>query len=193
MAEENRLNNILMADEDTVIQETSSPEEVSIEASQETSMESTTIDTRDEDLAKARELAENYKIRAEKAERELKKPRETPTAQVHSQEDTPQLNIKDQLFLAKADIHPDDIEEVLDWAKFKKIGIQDAYKALKPKLDANSEERKTAAVANVSSQRRSAAKVTDDMLIQNAKSGKLPDADDDIARLVKAQMLANRG
>lgn len=103
------------------------------------------------------------------------------------------LSVKDQVFLAKADIHEDDLDEVLDRAKSKRISIQEAYKQVKPLLDARAEERKTATAANVRNVRQGASKVTDDVLLSNASAGKLPESDDEIARLVKAAALKNRG
>lgn len=129
-------------------------------------------------LAKADEVANNYKIRAEKAE---KKAKETPQPAQNG------LSTKDVVYLAKADIHDDDVDEVLDYAKLKGISVGKAHEFLKPILAVRTEQRTTASAANTSSVRRGASKATGETLLENAKAGKLPDSDDDIARLVAAQ------
>ena len=114
-----------------------------------------------EDFAKAKELAENYKIRAEKAEKEAKKGGGEPP------KESPELSTKDVLFLAKADIHEDDMDEVLEWSKFKKISVSDAFKQLKPTLDVRSEERKSAQVTQTKGARGATAPTTKKFFFQN--------------------------
>ena len=97
------------------------------------------------------------------------------------------LSTKDVVYLAKADIHDDDVDEVLDYAKLKGISVGKAHEFLKPILAVRTEQRATASAANTSSVRRGASKATGETLLENAKAGKLPDSDDDIARLVAAQ------
>ena len=100
------------------------------------------------------------------------------------------LSTKDVLYLAKADVHEDDVNEVLDWAKFKKISVSEAHKQLTATLQVKAEQRKSAETANVANVRRSSTKATPEILLQNAQAGKLPDNDDDIARLIEAKSRA---
>jgi len=132
---------------------------------------------KDEELAKAKELAENYKIRAEKAEKGKK------------EEKTSELSTKDILYLAKADIHEDDMNDVLEWAKFKNISVQEAHKQLKGTLDVRAEERKTAAASNTGTS-RPGTQVSGESLLEKAKEGQLPEKDEDIDKLVEARMQA---
>lgn len=132
---------------------------------------------------KSKELADNYKVRAEKAERDLKN---KPNGEGNSS--TSDLSSKDVIFLAKADIHEDDMDEVLDWAKFKKVPVSEAYKQLKTTLQVRSEERKSANTANTGNARRGSSQATSEALISQARSGKIPESDEDIQRLVKAKM-----
>lgn len=97
------------------------------------------------------------------------------------------LSTKDVVYLAKADIHNDDVDEVLDYAKLKGISVSKAHEFLKPILDVRSEQRTSASAANVSNVRRGPSKVTDDVLISKAAQGQLPDDDEGIARLVAAK------
>jgi hypothetical protein len=138
-----------MADEDGV---------VAPEAPKDVSPEDTPEETPEElkaRLAKAEELANNYKVRAEKAEKRIK---EAPPAPVPSEDKEVSLTLKDQIFLSKADIHEDDIEDVLDWAKTKKVSVSEAYKQFKPMLEVRSEERKTAETSNISPSREVCAR-----------------------------------
>lgn len=144
--------------------------------------EEETLESVKDKLAKAQEIAENQRIRAEKAE---KKSKENPMG-------TPDLSTKDVLFLAKADIHEDDMDDVLEWAKFKKVPVSEAYKQLKGTLEARKEERKTAEVANIATTRRSAPKVDGTAILERAKAGSLPDDDESIAKLMEAR-LRNKG
>ena len=133
-----------------------------------------------EDFAKAKELAENYKIRAEKAEKAAKGGGEPPKE--------PQgLSNKDVLYLAKADIHEDDLDEVLDWAKFKGVDVREAHKQMKPRLDLKTEERKSAQVTQIKGARGATAPTAED-LISKASKGQLPETDEDIQALADAEM-----
>ena len=137
-------------------------------------------------LTKAEELAKNQKIRAEKAEKLAKekleeKPKETP-------KDT--LSDSDMFALLKNNIHEDDVERVKKFAKADEITVAEALKSdeLKAILDLRSEQRATAGATNVGATRRTQVKVSGDELINQAKSGKFPESDSDIARLMEAKL-----
>jgi len=133
------------------------------------------------ELKRAQELAQNQKIRAEKAEKE-KKEKEGETKEVK-----PELSTKDVLYLAKTDIHEDDLSEVLDWAKFKNISVQEAYKSLKGTLDVRNAERKTAEATDTKGG-RPAAKITGDSLLEKARQGQVSEKEEDIDKIVEARM-----
>lgn len=148
-------------------------------------------ETQDEDademserLAKAEELANNYKIRAEKAEKLAKSKSEAPSKQSHT---AGNLNTSDVIYLAKADIHDDDMEEVLKYASANKLSMKDAHNYLKPIFDVKSEMRKTASASNTGSARRSSGKVSDEVLLSKASKGEMPEDSDEMARLVRAR------
>ena len=127
-------------------------------------------------LAKAEELANNYKIRAEKAEAKAK---EAPKAQ--------ELSAVDILAVSKANIEPEDLGDVVDYAKYKGISIAEALRSpvVKATLAEKEELRKSAAAVNTGAVRRTSSKVSDDQLLANARKGIMPDSDEDLARLVK--------
>ena len=137
-----------------------------------------------EDYTKTKELAENYKIRAEKAERESKK---GGGSTIESNKGQEGLANKDILYFAKADIHEDDIDTVLEWAKFKNIGVKEAHAELKAVLSTKEEERRSAQVTQTRGARGSTAPTAQD-LIAKARKGNLPEKDEDIEALAEAEM-----
>ncbi|MFP5260987.1 MAG: hypothetical protein ACLGJB_03675 [Blastocatellia bacterium] len=145
-------------------------------------------------LEKAEELANNYKIRAEKAERKAKdsvkeikvEPKATPPAG--------DLSALDAIALVGAKVtEAEDIEQVLEYAKFKNIPVAEALKSatVKTILSEKAEARAVAAATNVGTVRRSSAKVSDETLLDNASKGILPDDPEALAearmRLQKAK------
>lgn len=154
------------------------PEDLEALKTSITEHEAALVKEHDEALKKANELADNYKIRAEKAEKEAK-------------EEKSDIASKDILYLAKADIHEDDLNDVLEWAKFKNISVHEAHKQLKGTLDVRAEERKTAEAANTKSTRSSSA-VTGEKLLERALQNELPEKDEDIERLAEARINARR-
>jgi hypothetical protein len=138
------------------------------------------IDDVKAELAKAKEIAENQRIRAEKAE---KKSKEAPASE------TSAMSAADLLAVMNAKVHEDDMERVEKFAKMEGVSIRQALKdpELKAILEVRAEQRTTAAAANVSNVRRGPSKASDETLIANAEAGKLPDSDDDIARLIAAK------
>ena len=147
----------------------------------------------DAEYSKAEELANNQKIRAEKAEalaKQLKiKPEEKPETPK-----TPELNLKD--IRALQDVHDDDVDEVVEYAKFKGVSIAEAKKnpVIQAHLRTKEEERKTAAATNTGGGKKGSSQVTGADLIEKASAGQFPESDEDIRKLAEArleQKLAN--
>lgn len=99
----------------------------------------------------------------------------------------------DILYLGKADIHADDLQEVLDYAKNAKISVKQAHEYLKPILDVRVEQRKTAETTNTGGGPRGNTKVSDETLLANASKGIMPESDEDMKRLSLLQIKKNRG
>lgn len=139
------------------------------------------LDSEVKSLSKNKEVADNYKTRAEKAEADLKKSKPT----------SDDLTQKDFLVLAKADVDEEDVEEVIEFAKFKKLSVSDALKndSLKAILEDRSEKRKSAATAAARPQRQGQQKVTDDTVLDKAlNKDQLPDkGSDDAEALYRAR------
>lgn len=164
-------------------------EEVTPEVTPETTEEEITeeeLETQEsadelrERLAKAEELANNYKVRAEKAEK-LAKSKPPTTAN--------ELSSKDLMAIVNAKVPEDDIDEVVEYAKYRKTSIGEILKdpIMKATLDLRAEERNTASAANTNTSRRGSNRVPDDVLMHNASKGKMPENDAEIARLMAAK------
>ena len=136
------------------------------------------IDEIKEARQKAEELANNYKIRAEKAEK---------LAKVKPPVDANTLASKDLVAIMNAKVPEDDIDEVVEYAKYRKTSISEILKdpIMKATLDLRAEERNTAVASNTNTSRRGSTRVPDDVLVSNASRGKMPENDAEIARLMK--------
>lgn len=154
----------------------------------------TTEDAKPEDDVQAlKEQNKKLFARAKKAEGfELKdgkwskatKPVETkPEVKELSQE----LSNRDTLLLAKADVDLDDVDEVVDFAKYRKITIAEALKnsTLKAILADKKEERTTAKATQMTSSRKS-SQPSADALLERAQKGEAKE--EDIDKIVQARM-----
>ena len=149
----------------------------------ETTVEETTesIDELRGRLEKAEQLALNQKIRAEKAERANKGTREV-APQTNSN-----VSTKDLYALSKANVAEDDISEVEEFAKFKKVSISEALKSstLKAILKEKDENRNVANASNVGNTKRASSKISDEALDERASRGEMPESSSDLVRLIK--------
>lgn len=133
---------------------------------------------------KAQELAENYKVRAEKAEKALKG---SAGKASEPSKKSPEFSLKD--IRALSDVHDEDVDEVVEYAKFKGITPAEAKNTtvIKTLLKDREEQRKIAAATATGTARRGSNKNTDEALLENANKGILPDNDEDIARLARVR------
>ena len=147
----------------------------------ETAEESETSQPDIEELTKRAALAEDYKIRAENAERENKKLKKPD---VHSKDS--ELTPKDVYALMNAKVAEEDIEQVADYAKFKKITVAEALKStvVKTLLQESEETRRTANATQTRGGARGTSQVSGaDVLAQAEKTGQLTDSEEDIQKL----------
>lgn len=107
----------------------------------------------------------DQKARAKKAEEDGKKNKPL--------EDS--LSQSDLLAVAKADIHEDDMEEVIEFAKFKKIAIKDALKneSLQVILKDRVEKRKSAEVAQAKPRGGSQQEPNADAILKDAMNNNI--------------------
>lgn len=175
-----------MENEVVQAQDSNSAEEVTLEVTEEATTQEESVETVEEvkaRLAKAEELANNYKIRAEKAEKKAKETSQVKPAQTAT-------STRDLVALMEAKVPADDIADVEEFAKFKNISIAEALKSstVKSILAEKAEKRNTANATNTGAARRSPAKVSDEVLLDKARKGELPESDEDINRLVRQKI-----
>jgi len=177
-----------MADDATVTLDTSNETTEEVVNSQ---IEETSAQEETEDLETLQEKNKRLFERAKKAEAEaklLKAERLKVEEQAKRAEPEFSVSLKDQMALINAKVHEDDIEEVMDYAKYKGIPISEALKSsvVQATLRDKAEQRKTAEVTNTSGSKRITQKVTGDALLENAREGKFPNSDADISKLAEA-------
>ena len=158
-------------------------------------VEEADVESETEDTDRLRELNKKLFERAKKAEaeaKELKTKSKAAEPKTEVTPSTPSLPVSDLIALTQ--VPPDDVEEVVEWAKFKKISIREALKSstIKTLLSERAEERKTAAATTTGAQKRSAVKATDESLLEKAMSGDIPESDADIERIAKARFEARK-
>lgn len=131
--------------------------------------------------------AEGFELKEGKWAKPVKP--ETPKPEVKPEPKAEGLSEKDIFALVKADVSEDDIDEVKGYASYKKISVAEALKdkTLKGILSDRSEERRSAEVANTKSPRGS-SKPSSETLLSKSKEGILPDKDEDIEALAKAEV-----
>ena len=160
--------------------------------------EEDTLKTQEEDEGqddpnKFKTLADNYKVRAEKAEKEFKALKEKLESKESKDSNLSQTDV---ITLAKADIHEDDIDEVLDFARYRKVSVKEALGSgvIKSLLAERKEERATAEATSTGNKRAGTRTVSGEELLSQAQTGKVPDTKEGIEALVEArfQSKANR-
>lgn len=179
-----------MEENKVVADNSNTAEESALQSEDSANEESNATETVEEmkvRLAKAEELAQNYKVRAEKAERKAK---ETPKNASEATKNT-ELNSRDLYALVEAKVSQDDIDEVVEYAKLKKISVSEALKTsvVKAILSDNEEKRKTAQVTNTGASRRSPQKPSESEILDRASKGNLPE---DVEALAIARMNAKK-
>lgn len=97
------------------------------------------------------------------------------------------LSQKDLFAMMNAKVSTEDFDEVVEFAKFKKIPVAEALNSstLKAILNEKAEQRRTAQATSTGSTRRSSTKLSDEAILENASRGNLPESDEEIRRLVQ--------
>ena len=142
----------------------------------------------DAELAKEAELANNYKVRAEKAEALAKQLKIKPEEKPESPKTPEPLSLKD--IRALQDVHDDDVDQVTEYAKFKNISVAEAKKLpeMQALLRTKQEERETAQATNTGGGKRATSKNTPEAILERAESGQLPEDDEGIKALSEARL-----
>lgn len=121
---------------------------------------------------KFEELANNYKTRAEKAEKTNKKDKKDDEGTADSS-----LSYDDMFALNKAEVIPEDIEVVKQFATLNKVSIIESLKSpiVKGILADKVEKRKTAEATATGTNRSGSVKKTDEQVVADASAGKIPE------------------
>lgn len=134
---------------------------------------------------KAKELANNQRIRAEKAEKRIKE------SHVETKVETKDISSMDTIAFINAKVtDEEDVREVLDYAKFKKISVSEALKSpiVKASLQQKEELRNTANATSTGRNRPGSAKVSGDTLLEKArKTGEVPDTEEGLNALLDSR------
>jgi hypothetical protein len=156
-----------------------SPEELEELKSSITDNEANLIKEKEEELKKIKEYGENQKIRAEKAEKkkeEFKKEKD-------------EFSLQD--IRALSDVHDDDVQDIVDFAKLKGISISEAKKnsVIKSILSDRTEERRSAEATETKGKKLS-SQTSPEAILAKASKGELPEKDEDIEKYVEARIEA---
>lgn len=148
-------------------------------------------DKPEEDVEALKEKNRQLYARAKKAEgfeqvdgKWVKKTTEPAPAPSHDVT----LSPKDVIALSK--VHDDDIDQVLEWSKFKGVSIAEALKdqTLASILSVNEETRKTAQATQTGRTARGATKATGEDLLRKAEqTGEIPDTDEGMRAIIEAK------
>ncbi len=173
-----------MENEDNSIEETLTQDtEAEIEIDLDDNQEDDTIDWKAVAL-KNQKAYRDQKTRAEIAEKKAN----TAKPQAHSE--SKELSFKDGFALSKANVHEDDIDEVIEYSQFKKISVAEALKSsvIVSMMKEKEEFRNSDKASTTTNTRRATPKITDDTILENARKGKVDDTDEGIKALFRARM-----
>ncbi len=176
-------------DLDTSTQE----EEVEEETTEEKKEEETPKTLSEEEIAelkKKADLADNYKIRAEKAEKKAKQTQQKEEDTKENKEEGA-LSTKDVLALTGNNISAEDYDEVIRVATILDKDINEALKdpTLKTILDTRAEQRKTAEATNTKEKGKGGTKTDGESLLKKAETtGEVPQDEAGIRAVVEAEM-----
>jgi hypothetical protein len=167
-------------EEETVNPETTENEEVVLELEDE--------ETPNEDKDKVIETLKAQKEHWKKKATEKPEPKATPKEQPKAETG---LSQTDLFALVKNNVHEDDITDIQDYARMKGLAVKDALKSdfVQSLLRDKEEKRQTAKATNVKPNRSGQQTVSDETIVNNARSkGEIPESDSDVEKIVKSRL-----
>lgn len=167
----------------TTLSDEERAEALTIKRQEVLSSEFASLSAKAQEAEKAKELAENYKIRAEKAEKEKGSAKQA----------TDTLTPKDFLALTEQKVTSEDFDEIVRVAGLLGKPVAEALNdnVLKTILKTRQEERATALATNTGGGNRGSKGVTPDVLLRKAETGEV--GEEDIERLAQARMAQRTG
>ena len=170
-------------------------EETIDESEEETQDEETSEEESEESIEQhSDESLEDYKARIAQLERENKtlkiqkaKARQKK-AEPKQSSNNGTLSNEDVIAIARSNIHDDDIQTVREYAQFRKISIKEALNdsVVKSIIDKNESKRKAGNASNMGNSKRGQAKVSEEVLLEQARKGEMPD-ESDLDRLIASK------
>lgn len=145
--------------------------------------------------AKLQKAYEDQKKRAEKAEGKSSDNKDTKKVDVKKTTKADDLTPKDLYSLMENKVPKEDVDDVVQYARFSKISIDDALDSdfVKRLLADKAEKRATARATNIGYNRRGTGKVSEQALLQKAsQNGEIPDDDAELDRLIDARLEQKR-
>jgi len=181
-------------EEEVIIDSQENNEEIEVELDEladDTVVEEATEVIEEKEVEKQTETLEQKRARLKRQlEQTEKKMGIVPEKKQESPKNIEQLSTIDTIAIMKADIDTEDIPKVVEMAKLMNTTVAEALKtnAVRTILNEEKEQRRSAEATSVSSARRATSRVTDDMLIERAGKGIMPDNDADLQRLINARL-----
>lgn len=118
----------------------------------------------------------------------VKSEKPAPKAAPKAKQSKTEMSHFDLLSLNKANIETqEDLDEVVRWADYNKISVSEALESniLKATIAEKAEKRASANAVNTGTGRRASGQVSDERLLSDAATNKLPTSEADIARLAR--------
>lgn len=147
----------------------------------------------EDEVVKAKEYAKNQKIRAEKAEQELKALKQAQTEAKPKTPDKSNYSLQD--IRALSDVHDEDVEWLENYAKFSNLTITEAKKRkdVQVYLGIKKEERTTAEVSNTEGGAGGSSKISEEALLQKvANQEEMTDEEMAEAARIKVERMKKR-
>ena len=142
---------------------------------------------------KAKTKAEEAEAKLKKLKEDLAKATSEETEEPPKKVETPTLSSKDLYALIDAKVPQEDLDEVVEYAKFKEISVGEALKSgvVKTLLSENAEARKVESATHTGPTKQSKSSSSGEAILKKLEAGEEPESDEDIAKLVEARL--NRG
>jgi hypothetical protein len=106
---------------------------------------------------------------------------------IPKQEQQNSLSQTDLYALMRNNVAEEDVQEVVDYAKLKRVSVSEALKSsiVKSIIQEKEEMRKTALATHTGVTKKGSAKTTDDQLVSKAQKGEIPESEEEIQRLYR--------
>jgi len=143
-----------------------------------------------EEITETTEEQTNWEQEAKKWQAIAKRAEKTNAKRSEPTEDAVAVDIstRDVLYIAKADIPAEDLDDVLTYSKKMGVSVQEAHEFYKPILKERQEERVTASATETKSPRAGIRQQSGEDLLRKAeRTNALPDTDEGLTAIFEAR------